>query len=237
MTRSFARIALVLTALASAGCGGSDDPAPLQPAPVSPLPPGTPLNDTPQNTLLRFESAYENQALGEYLALLSNDFSFRFSSQSDPALVSQFGSTWGVTRDSTSTRHLFDGFTSTIGDYRAGASAITLMLTGPQFLADPDRPDSATYYKLVIVPTIMLTLEIPGTDGFEIAAPHDFHLVRGDAAVLRAGQAADSTRWYIHRWTDKSSSLVVRTPGPTAPAGVMPARESTWGSVKAAYLN
>jgi len=239
VTRSLSRLPLVLaalTALVFTGCGGSDDPAPLQPGPVSPLPPDTPLNDTPANTMIRFERAYENQALAEYIALFSNDFSFRFSAQTDPMLVSQFGTTWGVTRDSTSTRHLFDGFTSDSGDYRAGASAITLTLTGPQFRADPDQPDSAAYYKLVTVPAIMLSLEIPGTDGFEIAAPHDFHLVRGDAAVLRAGQPADSTRWYIHRWTDKSPSLVVRTPTPTAPAGVMPARASTWGGVKATYL-
>ncbi len=60
--------------------------------------------------------------------------------------------------------------------------------------------------------------------------------MRGDAAVLRAGQVADSTRWYIHRWTDKSMALVVRTPGPTAPANTMPARSATWGAVKSVYL-
>jgi hypothetical protein len=226
-----------LLALVSAGCGGSDDPAPLQPGPVSPLPPGTPLNDTPQNTMVRFESAYENQALTEYLALFSNDFSFRFSTQADPALVSRFGSTWGVSRDSASTRHLFDGFTNGNGEFVPGAGAITLALVGAQFLADPDRPDSAAYYKLVIVPTITLTLDIAGTDGFEIAAPHDFRLVRGDAAVLRSGQAADSTRWYIHRWTDQSAALAaIRAPGPSALAHPLPARPSTWGTVKALYL-
>ena len=241
MTRSLPRLSLVFPALlalalAFTGCGGSDDAAPLEPGPISPLPAGTPLNDTPRNTMIRFESAYEHQALTEYLALFTNDFSFRFSSQSDPVLVNQYGSTWGVSRDSASTLHLFDGFTNDVGSFLPGASDITLSLVAPQFLADPDRPDSAAYYSLVIVPTISLSLTIPGTDGFEIAAPHDFHLVRGDAAVLRAGQPADSTRWYIHRWTDKSAALMVRIPGPTAPANTIPARPSTWGSLKSMYL-
>jgi hypothetical protein len=223
-------------ALTVAGCGDNDDPAPLQPEPVSPLPSGTPLNDTPQNTMIRFEVAYENQALTEYLALFTNDFSFRFSTQSDPALVSQFGSTWGVTRDSASTRHLFDGFTNEQGDFLPGASDITLSLAGPQFVADPDRPDSAAFYKLVIVPTIFLDLTISGGDGYAIAAPHDFHLVRGDAAVLRPGQVADSTRWYLHRWTDKSTTLALIAPRRATPAHTMPARDATWGTLKALYL-
>lgn len=242
MTSSGLRHALAAGALALtcalAGCGG-DNPATAPLPEPDPLPPGTPLNDTPAHTLARFEVAYENQALGSYVALLSNDFYFEFSPQSDPALVSQFGTGFGVSNDSASTAHLFDGFTNDGGDYVPGATGITMSLTGAQVIADPDYavfPDSAAHYKLAILPAVSILMDIAGLGGLEIAAPHDFRLVRGDAAVLRAGQPADTTHWYVRRWTDKSPSLAARRPGELAPAGVLPASAATLGRIKAEYL-
>jgi hypothetical protein len=55
------------------------------------LPPDTPLNDTPQNTMLRFEATYENQIIAEYEKLFASNFRFTFSSQTDDSLVQRYG--------------------------------------------------------------------------------------------------------------------------------------------------
>lgn len=239
MTRTVNRcrpllLALALT-LSLAGCGEDKATAPVpQPTP-DPLPPGTPLNDTPANTLIRLERAYENQVLDSYLALLTDDFRFEFSSQSDPTLVLQYGLNWGVDDESASTRHLYDGFTNEEGSYMPGAAGITMSLPGPQIINDPDYPDSAVYYKLVVVPAMSVLIDIQGNGSYEIAAPQDIRLVRGDAAFLHSGQPADTTRWYVRRWTDKATSLGARPPERLAPAGVLPASSATLGFIKAMY--
>jgi hypothetical protein len=185
--------------------------------------------------MLRFEAAYEYQALAEYAALFTADFRFAFSSDADPDLVSQFGDTWGRDHEIQSTSHLFVGFTNSGGQYHAPASLIALTLNGPQIFADLDYPDSAAFYAYMIVPSIRLELEISNTDGFTMQVPHDFYLVRGDAAVLDSSQPADSVHWYIRRWVDKSPPLAsVGRPG-TEPARFMPAQESSWGRMKALY--
>ncbi len=225
----------LMLACALAGCGDDSATAPIpQPTP-DPLPLGTPLNDTPANTLIRLERAYENQVLASYLPLFTDDFYFEFSSQSDPGLVSQYGNNWGVDDESASTAHLFDGFTNEFGVYVPGAAGITMSLPGLQIVNDPDYPDSGAYYKVAIVPSISVSFDIPGADGFEVAAPHEFRLVRGDAAFLHSGQPADTTHWYVHRWSDKSPSLGARATGPLAPARVLPASAASFGAVKAMY--
>jgi hypothetical protein len=133
---------------------------------------------------------------------------------------------------------LFDGFTNDQGLFKAGASAITLTLTGPQFIDDPSKPDSGAYYKYVIVPTISLDLVIPETDGFAINAPHDFYLVRGDVAVLDANQPATADRWYIWRWNDKSAALGSVTPRlASLQTGGQPVTSLSWGNMKASYAS
>jgi hypothetical protein len=237
MPRRFALPALAVLLISIAvttGCGkSSTQPVTNQPPPT--LPPGTPQNTSPQAAMLRFEAAYEYQALAEYAALFTADFRFAFSSDADPQLVSQFPDTWGKGNEIQSTSHLFDGFTNSEGQSLPPASLITLTLNGPQIIADPDYPDSAAFYAYMIVPSIRLELEISNTDGFTMQVPHDFYLVRGDAAVLDSSQPADSVHWYIRRWVDKSPPLAsVGRPG-TEPARFMPANPSTWGKVKATY--
>jgi hypothetical protein len=116
-----------------------------------------------------------------------------------------------------------------------GASDIQLSLAGAQFIDDPAKPDSGAYYKYVIVPTVTLDLVIPATDGFAIAAPQDFYLVRGDVAVLDPNQQATADRWYIWAWKDKSTLSAAVTPHLASLAtGGQPARMS-WGTLKAGY--
>ncbi len=235
MRLSVLALGLAVLPLAS-GCGSNPFNPPVDDG--GGLPVDTPMNDTPQNTMTRFERTYEKQVLDQYELLFTSDFRFTFSSQSDPNLVNLYGNNWGKDDEVESTSHLFDGFTNEAGVFVQGASDIALTLTGAQFIDDPSRPDSGAYYKYVIVPTISLELAIPETDGFAIAAPHDFYLVRGDAAVLDANQQATADRWYIWRWDDKSLPLAAVAPRlASLSTGGQPVRTSSWGNLKANYVN
>ena len=170
--------ALVLAvALGPFGCGSDSTTQP--PAPVVDPLAGVPLNDSPANTMIRFDAAYEKQAQSGYENLFTSDFQFLFSGISDPALAAQYGTSWGNDEESESARNLF-----------AAASVIMLDgVAGAPVIADPDVPDSLTaYYKVVTVSSLALTIEIPGGDGFFVESPQDFYLVRGDRATLDASQ-------------------------------------------------
>ena len=205
-------LALAVLPLAT-GCGSNPFNPPIDGG-GGQLPPNTPLNDTPQNTMIRFEATYENLVLAEYEKLFTSNFRFTFSSQSDPTLAQQYGNSWGKDDETESTSHLFKGFTNELGEFQGPASAITLSLDGASFIDDPARPDSGAFYKYVIVPSSNLRIEIAGASGtiYEISAPHDFYLVRGDVALLDAGQDASANRWYIYRWDDKSAPLAAVAP-------------------------
>jgi len=235
MRLSLLALGLAVLPLAT-GCGSNPFNPPTNPGGGG-LPDGTPMNDTPQNTMLRFEATYENQVLDQYELLFASNFRFTFSNQSDPLLVNQYGTSWGKDDEVESTSHLFDGFTNEGGDFVPGAAGIILALPGVQVIDDPTQPDSAAYYKWVIVPQISLELDVPGTQGYAIAAPHDFYLVRGDAAVLDANQSATADRWYIWRWDDKSAALPAVSPRlqslGSVPGGQ--AVSTTWGNVKGSY--
>ena len=199
------------------------------------LPPGTPLNDSPQNAMLRFEATYENQVRAEYEKLFTSNFRFTFSSQSDPELVSQYGNSWGKDDEIESTGHLFEGFTNDQGQFQGPAASIVLSLTGASFIDEPAKPDSGEFYKRVIVPTVSLDIVIAGGEEFQISAPHDFYLVRGDRALLDAGQEARADRWYIYGWDDKSAPLAAATPVLASHSEGGPAPR-TWGRLKSRYV-
>ncbi len=236
MRLSLLALGLAVLPLAT-GCGSNPFNPPVDDGGGG-LPADTPMNDSPSNTMIRFERTYENQVVDQYELLFASNFRFTFSNQSDPTLVNQYGNSWGKDDEVESTSHLFDGFTNELGTFVPGAAGITLSLPGAQIIADPFRPtdpDSSAYYKYVIVPSISLLLDVPGTQGYEIAAPHDFYLVRGDAAVLDAGQQATADRWYIWRWDDKSAALAAIAPRLQSLAVTDRPAAITWGNLKGSY--
>ncbi len=201
------------------------------------LPDDTPLNDSPQNTMVRFERTYEYQVYDEYVKLFANNFVFLFSPQSDPDLVTQYGTSWGAKNESDSAIHLFDGFTNQLGEFVPGATRIDMTMMAPTFGDHPAVPvDSVSFYEWVMVPRVMLDIEVSGAPElvvYTIDARHEFYLVRGDVAVLRPGLEARADRWYIYRWDDLSQPLAAPS---SRLARWMPARAKTWGSIKAQYL-
>ena len=209
-----------------AGCGGDDDNNPVVPQPEAGLPPNTPQATTPVNLLARFEATYEYRHKVEFGKLLTADYRFAFSSQSDPELVAMYGDTWDQAKELASLGHLIAGFTSEQGDYRPAASEISFTFEGVSVIGDPDHADSTDHYRLAVIPRILGHVSFADGMEFVVDAPHDLYLVRGDAAVLASGQNASADRWYVRRWEDRSPALV----------GLLPASPVTIGGIKAAYL-
>jgi hypothetical protein len=196
----------------------------------------TPQNDTPQNTLIRLTAAYKWEVETEYFKLLSDDFRYDFSAEADSPLVALYGSSWGKLDEIQATLHLFHGFVAGTSEVVPGAGRIVLALNTVQYANDPEHADSAAWYRLATAQRVNMTVEVPGaadTLVYGIDDRHDFHLVRGDAAVLAADQPATSDRWYVRRWEDHSHPPA-SAPGPSE-AFAESIRATTWGRLRAAY--
>jgi hypothetical protein len=217
-----------------AGCGGSS----VQPDPPPPPPPSV-VHDTPQTTMASFQHSYQYQDSVGFATLLAGNFHYTFSAATDPALVVQYGENWTRVDELASAGHLFSGFTSTgTGTYLPGASSIVMGFYSDQYFDDPAHADSADYYKWVTVARVVMAIEVPGTPDaqtFNVDSRHEFYLVRGDAAVLVAGQPATSNAWYIWRWDDLASPTGGAARMRTADDPSTPAASTSWGRIKGVY--
>jgi hypothetical protein len=239
MQRRRAALALGLLVFASVGCGSDSKPT-TPPVVTDPLPAGTALNDSPTHTMARFVATLEYQSGQSYAALLTDDFRFGFSSATDPALVAEYGDTWDARDDSSSTAHLFDGFTSeTTGTFLPGATTITLSLNAVSETGDSTHVDSLDVYRVIRVARLVATIEVPadpyGGTIYFLDSAQAFYLVRGDVAVLHPGQEKRADRWYIRRWDDLAAPLFVYAPSSRGGPTTNPSRPVTWGSVKDQY--
>ena len=225
---------LVLVGSLAAGCGGSST------APPPPPPPVVVIHDTPQSTMAAFQHTYEFKDAAGFASLLAGDFYYSFSVAADPTLAAQYGSDWKRENEILSATHLFSGFTpSSSGIPMPGAEFIAMTLVSPQYFDDPAHADSADYYKWVTVERVVMSIEIPTTPEpviYNIDSRHEFYLVRGDAAVLVAGQPATSNTWYIRRWDDLAVNFALaRTRIAGDPS--TPAAPASWGRIKVTYYN
>jgi hypothetical protein len=224
------RFLLPLLLIALSGC--AFDPSKT----IVPPPPPMPEPDSPQNLMIRFEGVYELQSAVNYEALLTSDFRYTFSLASDPTLVDRYPN-WGRDDEVESTRHLFEGFTTTTGETVPAASQIDMTLSGLQYGPDYTHPDSAEHYMKVVITSVHLVIDVPiGPSGtsYDVSGRHEFYLVRGDAAVLDPGQEARADRWYLRRWDDLSPGVGSLLPAADILIGAPRRVSASWGEVKAA---
>jgi len=232
--RRTARSLQLLALLVLAGCSGGDDP--VKPVAVLPDPP-LPANDSPAGALTRLDAALELQSANGYRDLLTADFGFLFSNQTDPSLVTKYGTSWNRTDEDTAVRHLFNGFTDDLSVHHSGVTTISVTFEGVAIADDSVHVDSLAWYKVAQISHMLATMTIPSDNGdgpvtFSIDAHQDLWLVRGDAAILPAGIAADSTHWYVRQWADLSSQPYSRLdPTRKLSLSALP----TWGHIKASY--
>jgi hypothetical protein len=239
-------LALTLSVpLVLSGCGGNPFNPIIDPGGDGRIPTQTPLNDSVLNTMSRFVASYSFQDLPNYSALLTSDFQYTFSAASDPDLVALYSAGWGKDDETESSKHLFEGFTNSdpVPKFVPAATKIDIALNGQQYPDDYTHLDSLAYYKMVVVSTVVMSIEVPqpGTEPitYLISARHEFHLVRGDVAALDPGQEARADRWYIRKWDDLSP------PPPTARLAQLASANgkatnsrvgATWGALKSSYL-
>jgi hypothetical protein len=143
--------------------------------------------------------------LAPYALLLTADYRFVFG---DPELEAQYPNGFSREDEIASADHLFHGFVNAAGVYRPRAQTIQVDLGELAVATDPEKPESTASYQVVTSPAVHLLLTFPNGQRMEVThAAHEFHVVRGEAAVLSAGQIADEDHWYVRRWIEKGDAI------------------------------
>jgi hypothetical protein len=236
-------VALAATVILLAGCVYNPTPAPPPPPP-----PPAPLNDSPEGAIKRFVWAYQNKKGTEYEQIFTEDFTFEFSTATDPELAQQYQNGWFKLDEKTSARHLFEGFTDDSTGYHPPASSIALTLAKTTPSDDTEGRDPTKFKVLATRVDGVITVPPTGTQTEDTRYVidnnlHRFFLVRGDAALdvnsnptVLPPLLADSTRWYIYRWIDETAGITGAPSGGLSPASASPSPmflPTSWARVKA----
>ncbi len=168
------------------------------------IPPSNQPLSGPTAAIEDLARAYRAMSVDGIEAVLTADY--RFHAQRNGPL----GFTFGASREDEIQviRHMLVG---TPGDSRAGmarADSVGMSFDGVTQGVDPEHPDSTQNYQVLVVTRAQWGLRmVDGRRMWNTPSLHVFHVVRGDAAVLVAGQTADPERWYIRRWLEDVSGL------------------------------
>lgn len=234
---------MVVVALTSSGCIFSPDKKPGE-TPPTPLPPP----DTPANAIERFRLAYEQKLAPEYQAMFTGDFTYEFSTSTDPTLVQQYSTGWFKHDETESSSHLFAGYTPPGGNTLEPASTISITL-GQKIPTDDNSSGVDPTTHKVLATRVDGQIVVPNSGApattYEISNNFNvFYIVRGDLAVnLDSTQPADATHWYIYRWVDLTGTGPAPAMGVhTASAALSTASTSqpallpmSWGGLKGAW--
>jgi hypothetical protein len=235
MTSSLALGALLIVLGVFVGCG-SDEVVGSKPAAM-------PLNNTPENTILRFIAAYEQMDTTAYGQLFTGDFMFEFSNSADPDLANEYSAGWFKEDERFAATNLFNGGVNNDGVYQDGARIVELDFTQMAPLGDSQDGRNPDTHKVLFTP-VQLVIQLPpsaddpeGTSfvvGGADPAVHEFFLVRGDQAYgLDDSQPADDEHWYIWLWRDESTVTNKTSSGALDKPRM--AEGSSWGMVKGLY--
>jgi hypothetical protein len=226
-------IAVLALVLCLAGCSEEGKVVATEPKPLP-----MPAPASPAAAVRALEWCWDHRNLDAYTGILTGDF-LGFCAVADTA-----GNVFranALTRDDelVIARHLFVG-----GGTQPPANNITLQFDQNLYAVPDTRPgrEDASRYQMITT-TITLRIDSFASD-FQVTGRAHFYLVRGDVAVIpdelvARGVQPDAGRWYVERWEDES----VGAPAPGAGARdapgealrTMPAKQSTWCSVKALY--
>jgi hypothetical protein len=182
--------------------------------------PGT---SSPEDMLRALEQIHTLRSFDQYRGLFTEDYRFVFAA-TDSAGNDYRATPWTLEDELTYAGHVFVGGHPTL----LPASSIQLTLDHNAVgTPDPDRPGdpAGRWYRLL---RTLSAMHVEATDGttYEISGGQAFHLVRGDSALIPEelrlrGYGRDSTRWYIRRWDDETTTTAADT--------------ITWGTFKVLY--
>ena len=226
LIRATLHVCLAATlALALAGCSSQKHVT----APVVTAPAG-PAATSPQGAVQRLVWALESRDFASYDALLTDDYAFVFAT-SDSAGNHFPDRSLDRPLEETSMQHLLVG-----GGAQPPASSITAAIDSP-LVSQPDtRPgrNPGWHRSIRTRLTVQFTIDQGGSPDVESVTGYAlFYLVRGDSAYFLPGSGArpDSTRWFVSRWNDESSTY-----GGLPGVHADPTRSSTLGQIKFDYL-
>jgi len=200
--------------------------------------PPLPDNTTPQLAVQRFVLAYEQKKAAEYQGMFTGDFTYEFSTSTDPTLVQQYSTGWFKNDEKESSAHLFQGYTPPGGATLPAATSIDINLAVDIPTDDnTSGVDPATHKVLATRVDGSITVPQSGAEPLTYVITNNynvFYLVRGDVAVnMDATQKADASHWFIYRWVDLSEA----TPAPnsirTASTAEPAPAPRTWGHLRA----
>ena len=184
----------------------------------------------PEEALQALVRAYAAQSVVALDALFTADYRFHTPGERPAARPPE---TFDRDHELRAAAEMFrasaDGGRATMSSVRDLALHLDGLVSG----VDPEHADSTDHYRVVAVQRFALDIRLPGEQVLRTKpALNAFHLVRGDAAVLAAGQPADSTRWYIRRWLEDLDRLALalgRVEGDCAlPARRAPPPDTLW---------
>lgn len=214
-------LAAILIAGALGACSGR---APNAPEPAA----GQPL-DSPVHVLEALKYAYEHRDIELYRHLFTDDFVFLFA-QTDSAGNAFRDRPWTRDDEIVFATHLFVG-----GGTEPPADTITLHFTNPLVDFPSTLHGANPAWHREIRAEVNLRV-VRGETAIEVRGPGLFYFVRGDSAAIPAdlyaeGARPDSTRWWIDRWEDETTSSA-------APAAILnpnPLHTASWGNIKSMY--
>lgn len=104
--------------------------------------------------------------------------------------------------------HVLLGVASPVHPALEPATDVRVAIDGVTETGDPEHPDSTDRYRVLVVARLTLAVRRGSDDVLPVTSgPHAIHVVRGDAARLPVGTAADPQRWYVRRWFDDLSAF------------------------------
>ncbi|HEY2955808.1 MAG TPA: hypothetical protein VGK89_11225 [Candidatus Eisenbacteria bacterium] len=196
--------------------------------PVAPKPDTPPRAATPADALRRLAWSWKHRALEPCRDLFSCDYEFAFAPE-DTSGRRFLDRPWTRPDELDFARHLFE----TGGAQGGPASYVALDLQDDPPALPDDRPGkNARCHQRIETPFVAVVVT-PGRE-LRLLGIERLYFVRGDSACIPQelrdrGYGPDSTRWWIERWEDYSTTA--------APFRAQPARPVTVGAVKALYLD
>jgi len=170
----------------------------------SSIPPSNQPVVGPQGTLEAVARGYRDRSADSVAAYYAADFRFHSFGDTMARFVE------GIDRDSEllMLKSLFEGTIRGGDTLRAPADSVGLILDGFEEGVDAEHPDSTQHYRVVVVGRFELGFRVGDTRFTTMSKKHVFHMVRGDAAQLVAGQPASPDRWYVRRWLEDVSGVL-----------------------------
>ncbi len=202
--------------------------APVHATPASVPPASQPL-EGPQATLASFARAYRDLSADRVVSHFTADYRFHILGDSLLRFVSGFGRE----QEASTIQNMLRGLVRGADTLMAPVDSVGMQMDGFLEAPDPEHPDSTRHYRVVVVSRFEFGIRARGERMLTMSSQHVFHLVRGDIALLVAGQPASADRWYIRRWLEDVAGVRERLerergecgdpPAPAAGPGAAPA--------------